>query len=88
MEQAPEGEGAPEAPAHAAPYIFHPHQKVLGSVNISGEDRKENWKLFKQMWGNYAILSSIKWAEPRILKAQFLNSLDKDTLKEYNGLNT
>ncbi len=40
------------------------------------------------MWRNYAILSGIERAEPRILKEQFLNSLGKDTLKVYNGLNS
>ena len=46
----------------------------------------ENWKLFKQRWSSYTILSDFDNLENKVQVALILNLLADDALKVYNGL--
>ena len=61
-------------------------REAAGAVNIKSADRKDNWELHKQLWENYCILAGIENAEPRIQRAEFINTLGPDTLRICNGL--
>ena len=65
---------------------YKPHAKPPGPVNVKSADRKDNWELHKQLWENYCILAGIENAEPRIQRAEFINTLGPDTLRICNGL--
>ncbi len=46
----------------------------------------DNWKLFKQKWNNYAIITNLKAQPAEYQVALFLHTLGDDALKIYNGL--
>ena len=46
----------------------------------------ENWKLWKQMWDNYAILTGLDTHPMQYQVALFLHSIGPDALKIYNGM--
>ena len=45
----------------------------------------ENWKLFRQKWKNYAIISNLNKQESSYQVALLLHTLGDDALKVYNG---
>ena len=61
------------------PGIKPPQQFNLGS-NIL-----ENWKIFKQRWKTYVILSHLESQPNEVQVALFLHTLADDALKTYNG---
>ena len=50
-------------------------------------DRIRNWKLWKQMWGNYAVISNLEAqnAAFQIAMLENCNSIGVEALKVYNG---
>ena len=46
----------------------------------------ENWKLFKQKWINYSIITNLKAHPRRYAVALFLHTIGDNALKIYNGL--
>lgn len=50
-----------------------------------GANVTENWKLFKQRWDMYALLSKLQAEDTRIQVATLLQYLGDDALKVYNG---
>ena len=44
------------------------------------------WKLFKQMWGNYVIVARLQGEAADYMKALFLHTLGSDGLTIVNGL--
>ena len=61
------------------PGIKPPQQFSLGS-NIL-----EKWKIFKQRWQTYAVLSNLESQPAEVQVALFLHVLADDALKVYNG---
>lgn len=59
--------------------IRPPEKLVLGSNPL------DQWKLFKQRWMTYAVLTSLDQQENKIQVAMFLHVLDDDALRIYNG---
>ena len=59
--------------------IKPPDKLVLGSNSV------ENWKLFKQRWNTYALLSRLEHLEHKFQVALFLHSLDDEALRIHNG---
>lgn len=47
---------------------------------------KDNWKLFKQRWNNYQILTALDQQTREYQVALFLHTIGDDGLKIYNGL--
>ena len=45
----------------------------------------ENWKIFKQRWSSYTILSGYDGLDREVRVALLLNLLADDTLKANNG---
>ena len=45
-----------------------------------------NWRLWKQMWDNYAILTDLDMHPMQYQVVLFLHSIGPDTLKIYNGM--
>ncbi|GFN81273.1 Gag-Pol protein [Plakobranchus ocellatus] len=54
-----------------------PERLVLGSNPV------QHWKLFKQWWRTYAILSRLQQQDQHMQVAIFLHLLDNDSLKTY-----
>ena len=50
-----------------------------------GANIQESWKLFKQRWDTYAVLSQVSTLQRNVQVALFLHCLDDDALKAYNG---
>ena len=50
------------------------HERPPGPVDIRSSQRKENWLIHKQLWENYSIITGVDNAEPRIRKAEFMNT--------------
>ena len=46
---------------------------------------QESWKLFKQRWSTYSVLSNTDDMPTKVQVALFLHCLDDDALKVYNG---
>ena len=46
----------------------------------------DNWKLFKQKWSNYAILTGVNTQPREYQVALLLHTLGDEALKIYNGL--
>ena len=80
------GDESGEGAAAMARPSYKPHAKPPGLINIKSAERKDNWELHKQLWENYCILACIENAEPRIQRAEFINTLGPDTLRICNGL--
>ena len=45
----------------------------------------ENWKLWKQMWENYLIITGLDQKPDRYISALLLHCVGKDALRVYNG---
>ena len=65
---------------------YRHNAKAPGPLDISGDDRKVNWEIHKQMWEYYTIASRLENEDARIIKAEFMNTLGPDTLRIVNGL--
>jgi len=63
---------------------FVPGIKPPASLNLS-VNASENWKLWKQQWGNYMIVSRLNTEPADYQTALFLNCIGIDALKLYNG---
>ena len=50
-----------------------------------GTNILENWKIFKQRWHIYAILSQLESQPAKVQVALFLHTLADDALRVYNG---
>ncbi|RUS77744.1 hypothetical protein EGW08_014503 [Elysia chlorotica] len=50
-----------------------------------GSNIQESWKLFKQRWDTYSVLSQISTLSGDVQVALFLHCLDDDALKAYSG---
>ncbi len=50
------------------------------------ENRSDNWKLWKQQWGNYLIVSGLDTKPAKYVVALLLHSVGKDALRLYNGM--
>ena len=59
--------------------IRPPEKLVLGSNPL------EQWKLFKQRWTTYAILTNLDSLDDKIQVALFLHVIDDDALRTCNG---
>ena len=46
----------------------------------------ENWRLWKQIWDNYATLTDLDMHRMQYQVALFLHSIGPDVLKIYNGM--
>ena len=76
------------ANANEAPVTFTPH---LAGVNPPpplevNENKVENWKLWKQQWTNYLLLSRLDTMEEHYQLAMIENCLGITALKVYNNL--
>ena len=61
--------------------IKPPHSLNL-EVNVS-----DNWKIFKQKWSNYNILTNLQQHPREYQVALLLHTLGDEALKVYNGFN-
>ena len=52
---------------------------------VLGSNPLEQWKLFKQRWTTYAILTNLDSLDDKIQVALFLHVIDDDALRTYNG---
>ena len=67
----------------AAPLIqgITPPKPLDTTANIA-----ENWKQFKQIWENYAIITNLTAQTEQYRVALFLHCLGPDAMKIYNGM--
>lgn len=61
------------------------HIQPPSALNVS-EQPVDNWKLFKQSWENYSIITNLNSKEESFKKAMFLHCIGVDALKIYNTL--
>ena len=73
----------PEAPEKAKPV---PGIKAPPPLICEAKHIVDNWKLFKQKWNNYAIITDLKVQPAEYQVALFLHTLGDEALKIYNGL--
>jgi len=67
--------------------IAFPIQGIhLLSHLIVKDNVAENWKTFKQAWGNYTIIMNIHQHPETYQVALFLHSIGPDALKIFNGM--
>ena len=59
---------------------IRPPQQLTFTIHL-----RDNWKLFKQRWNTYAILSKLDSHNKETLVALFLHTLADDALKIYSG---
>ena len=70
-----------EAPTTFTPHLAGVNPPALLNLN---ENKVENWKLWKQQWLNYLLLSRLDSMEQRYQLAMFENRLGATALKVYN----
>ena len=51
-----------------------------------GDDKAEEWKLFSQIWDNYAIITDLKKRKKPYQRAVFLNTIGTEGLRLVNTL--
>ena len=73
----------PNVAMQAAPLIkgITPPKPLDTTTNIA-----ENWKQFKQIWENYAIITNLTAQTEQYGVALFLHCLGPDAMKIYNGM--
>ena len=73
-------EAARVATLAPVPGVKPPSELALNSNVLA------NWKLFKQKWSNYFIISKLGWHPREYQVAVLLNTLGDTALRVYNGL--
>ena len=68
-------------PSSRAVLYFSPPPTLDLETNSS-----ENWKLWKQMWNNYLIVSGLDSKPDPYVTALLLHSIAKDATRIYNGM--
>ena len=77
--------GSTSNPSSAArPYAPFLHIKSPPPLTLSGCTPKE-WKLWKQLWLNYAIVANLATRKEQYQKALFLCTIGKEALEVYNA---
>ncbi len=56
------------------------------ALNITHGNIAENWKNYKQVWQNYAIITNLKAQTEQYSVALFLHCIGPEALKVYNGM--
>ncbi len=77
-----QGAAAAPNPGHRPPPVqgIRPPQPLILSDTIT-----ENWRLFRQKWNNYAILSNLGLQERPYQVAMLLHTLGDEALRVYNS---
>ena len=57
-----------------------PPGKLVTTGNVA-----DNWKVWKQMWGNYMVIAQLELKPPAYKVALFLHCIGVDALKIFNG---
>ena len=65
----------------ALPGVIPPSQ-----LNLDSSDKADNWKMWKQQWNNYLLLSNLGKLSLEYQTAMFENCLGPDGLRIYNSL--
>ena len=53
---------------------------------VIDNDSAENWKMWRQMWNNYTIITGLNSQSEQFKTALLLYSLGPDAIRIYNGL--
>ena len=51
------------------------------------DNKTEEWKLFRQLWDNYVVITELKKKEKQYQRAVFLNTVGTEGLRLFNTLN-
>ena len=78
-------ESASEASCDAIAPVYLHNSTPPPTLDLD-TNSSENWKLWKQMWNNYLILSGLDSKPDRYATALLLHSIGKDALRVYNGM--
>ena len=78
-------ESAGEASRDAIAPVYLPNSTPPPTIDLE-TNSSENWKLWKQMWNNYPIVSGLDSKPDRYVTALLLHSIGKDALRVYNGM--
>ena len=76
--------GDPPPPPPPAP-VRYPNVSAPAALRTDG-DLATNWTIWKQMWGNYAVISGLNTREADFKVAMFLHAIGEKGLKIFNGL--
>ena len=79
----PDPPDTPSTTTFNRPNIAPPKPLVIESNTAASA---ENWKIWRQMWENYVIISGIDSQPPEYQTALFLHSIGADAMRIYNGL--
>ena len=72
--------GAPTPSIEQLPGIAPP-----GKLDITQGNIAENWKTYKQVWNNYAVITSLDSHTEKLRVPLFLHCIGQDALRIYNG---
>ena len=54
-------------------------------MDLTGKNKATNWKVYKQQWENYAIVSQLDKQPEEYCVALFLYSIGTEAVKTYNS---
>ena len=78
--------GSPDTPPtrnFSRPNVAPPKALIIESSSAASA---ENWKIWRQMWDNYVIISGIDSQSEEYQAALFLHSIGADAMRIYNGM--
>ena len=71
----------------ARPKFVRPNVHPPEKFHPSGKNAAQDWKMWRQMWDNYCILTDLNSQEQSYQKALLLHCLGPEGIKVYNGMN-
>lgn len=74
----------PAGTAQAQPPAIQGIQPPTG-LNLSGNDKAVNWKIYNQQWENYSIVAQLDRQSEDYRVALFLYSIGQEAVKTYNS---
>ena len=87
--QTPQSGAAPDTSpdtSQCGACFIKPSVQPPAHFNASVSDVAEEWKLWRQMWDNYAILTNLSCQPQAYQTALLLHCLGPDGVRVYNGL--
>ena len=73
-------------PAQGGSTFIKPSIHPPSQFNVSARDVAEEWKMWKQMWDNYAVLTNLFSQPESYQTALLLHSIGPDGVRIYNGM--
>lgn len=80
------GDEVAEAPAAPAVNVVVPNLQPPPPLDVDSSTIVDGWKLWKQQWNNYLIVSGLGLKEKKYITALLLHCIGKEALRVYNAM--